>query len=395
MIEYRRHSIRLDPTPAQEELFRKCVGTARFAYNYALAQWREQYQAGLKPNERNIRKQLNAEKRNLYPWMLEVPKMVPQQAIINLGGAFSRFFAKENRYPKFKSKHTSRQSARLDNGPGTFSFDGCTVKLHKAGRVKTFEEFRWPESRPISTMLRYEAGRWFLSVTAEIEKQDRCENQASVGVDLGLTSAITLSTGEKFQSPRPLRANLKKLRIANRRLSKKVKGSQNRKKQALKVARLHHHIKQIRRDWTHKITTDIAARFGLVCMEGLDVKSMAGNRHLSQAISDVGWGSIVRDLSYKTKVVQVDKFFPSSKLMSCCGVKLESLPLSVREVECPLCGIICDRDLNAAINIHREGQRINTASCAEINACGEDTGSEPLRKYRLKPTSMKQEPLVA
>lgn len=394
MFEIRAHVIRLDPTSAQEEFFRKCVGTARFAYNHALAQWIEQYKAGMKPNEAILRKELNAIKHESYPWMAEVPKAVPQQAIKNLGGAFSRFFTKQNKYPKFKSKHTARQSARLDNGPGTFSFEGCSVKLPKTGRIKTFEAFRWPDSRPISTVLRCEAGRWFLSVTTEIEKPARCENQASVGIDLGLTSTITLSTGEKFHAPKPLKASIKKLQRAQRRLSKKKKGSQNRKKQLKKVARLHWHIAQIRKDWAHKVTTEIATRFGLVCMEDLNIKGMVKNHHLAQAISDVGWHELVRQLSYKTKVVQIGRFYPSSKLVACCGVKLESLSLSVREVKCPLCGMVADRDVNAAINIHCEGQRINTASCAGINACGE-VGSGPVRKYRLKPTSMKQESMVA
>lgn len=390
MIEIRTHKIRLDPTPTQEEFFRKCVGTARFAYNYALTQWREQYKAGEKPSDGKLCKELNAIKREMYPWMYEVPKRVPQQAIMNLGEAFSRFFTKKNKYPKFKSKHTARQSARLDNGPGTFSFDKRSVKLPKIGRVKTFEEFRWPESRPISTMLRGEAGHWFLSVTVEIEKQIRCENQASVGIDLGLTNAITLSTGEKFQAPKPLKTNLEKLQRAQQKLSRKVKGSRNRKKQAKRVARIHWHIAQIRKDWTHKVTMEIASRFGLVCMEDLNVKGMVKTHHLARAVSDVGWNEIVRQLNYKTKVIRVDRFYPSSKLMACCGVKLESLLLSAREVTCPSCGRIVDRDHNAAINIHQEGQRINTVSCAGINACGE-VGSEPIRKYLLKPTSMKQE----
>ena len=394
MLEIRAHVIRLDPTPAQEEFFRKCIGTARFAYNHALAQWMEQYKAGLKPNEANLCKELNAIKREAYPWMLEVPKRVPQQAIQNLGEAFSRFFKKQSNYPKFKSKHNSRQSARLDNGPGKFSLDGCSVKLPKIGRIKTFEEFRWPGSRPLSTVLRYEAGRWFLSVTAEIKKPVRCENQTSAGIDLGLTSTITLSTGEKFQAPKPLKANMEKLQRAQRKLSRKVKGSQNREKQVKRVARIHWHIAQIRKDWAHKVTTEIASRFGLVCMEDLNIKGMVKNHHLSRAIFDVGWHEIVRQLSYKTKVVQVDSFYPSSKLMACCGIKLDSLSLSMREVKCPSCGRVSDRDVNAAINLHREGQRINTASCAGINACGEE-GSGPVRKYRLKPTSMKQESMVA
>jgi putative transposase len=376
----RAHKIRLRPTPSQEQLFWQCVGTARFAYNWALENWKRQYESGEKPNEAALRRQLNASKRADYPWMLDTPKSVVQQAVKNLGTAFGRFFKKQAKYPKFKSRHNGAQTARLDNGPGTFSFDGKSVKLPKIGWVRTFEALRY-EGKPLSAVLRREGDRWFLSVTVEIPDPPASENQAAVGLDFGLTTAVTLSNGEKFDAPKPLKGLLRKLARLQRRLSRKVKGSNNRRKAKAKVARLHWHIKQVRYDWQHKLTTMLASRYGTVCLEDLNVHGMMANHRLARAISDIGWYEIKRQLSYKTRIIEVDRWFPSSKLCFGCGHKADKMPMSVREWTCSSCGEIHDRDVNAAKNILNCGTT-TTASCAESNACGED---------RLLTASRKQE----
>lgn len=398
MVSIRSHKIRLDPNQEQDVFFRKCVGTSRFAYNLALSQWQEQHKAGLKPSEARLRRELNAVKRESYPWMLEVPKSVVQQAIKNVGVAFANFFRrcreKANRkgFPKFKGKHNSRQSARLDNGHGTFSFDGKRVKLPKIGVVKTFEELRWPEGRPLSAVLRREGERWFLSVAVEIDVPQVGENQTkpAVGIDLGLTSAVVLSNGEKFCATKPLKSCLKKLARLQRSISRKVKGSRNREKAKLLVTRLHWRIAQIRKDWQHKTTTMIASRFSLVAVEDLNVRGMMANGRLSRSIADVGWGELRRQLEYKSRVVAVDRWFPTSKTCSYCGEVSESMPLNVRDWTCDGCGNHHDRDVNAAINILNEGVRVHTASCAGIHACGDD-GSGGGFWTNVKPASMKQE----
>lgn len=395
----RSHKIRLDPNAVQEEFFRKCVGTARFAFNWALSKWREQYAAKEKPTEGRLRKSLNAIKSAEFPWMAETPKSVVQQAIKNLGTAYQNFFAScsgkrsgpKMSPPDFKCKDKSRQSARLDNGPGTFSFDGGRVKLPKIGWVKCFESLRL-EGKPLSATLRYEAGRWFVAVQVELPDPAPAEQgKPSVGVDLGLTSTVALSTGEKYDSPKPLRSALERLRRLGRWVSRKVKGSQNRKKAARLLGRQHWRIAQIRKDWQHKTTTVIAKRFGLVCIEDLNVKGMMANHHLARAISDVGWAEIGRQLSYKCdKVQEVGRFYPSSKTCSGCGTKVEDMLLDVRTWTCHNCGEVHDRDINAALNIEREGQRLYTASCVVINACG-DGSSGPNREIQTKLPSMKQE----
>jgi transposase len=191
------HRIALVPSTAQEVLLRQAVGVSRFAYNWALAEWQRQYQAGGKPGEVALRRQLNALKRQQYPWMLLVPKSVPQQAIKNCGAAFQRFFHKQGRYPKFKKKGV-RDSARLDNGPGTFEFAGRRVRLPVIGWVKLREELRF-SGKALSATVRCVADRWFISVPVEVELPEAVrENQAAVGIDLGVRTATTLSSGEKL-----------------------------------------------------------------------------------------------------------------------------------------------------------------------------------------------------
>ena len=386
----RSHKIRLVPNKAQEVLFRKAVGAARFAYNWALAEWKRQYAEGLKPSEGEMRKHLNAVKRVEFPWMYEVPKTVVQQAVKNLGTAFGNLFAKRGKYPKFKQKHGGHQAARLDDGPGSFRFDGLKVKLPIIGWVKMREELRWLDGRPISAVLRLEGGKWFLSVAIQIELPEKGENQAlpSVGLDLGLTSAVTLSTGEKLAAPAPLRRELGKLAMLNRSMARKVKGSSNWKKEKARVGQLHWRIAAIRRDWQHKTTTMLTARFGTVCMEDLNVKGMMGNHCLARSISDVGWGELKRQLSYKGNVVEVGRFFPSSKTCSCCGHVVQKLPLKIRTWVCEKCGSEHDRDHNATVNILTEGTRILAGRHLVINR-GEG-GADAKQVASVKPPSVKR-----
>lgn len=397
----RAQVIKLDPTFAQAKFFQACTDTARAAFNLGLNEWRYQYEAGFKPNEGKLCKELNAVKEQEFPWMLEVPKRVVQQAIKNLGTAYQNFFdsckgkraGAKMKPPDFKSRHKSKQSARLDNGPGTFSFDGKTVKLPKIGIVKTYEALRF-DGRPMSAVVSFVGGRWWLSVQVELpDVVLEHGNKPSVGIDLGLTTALTLSTGEKIESPRPLKSALECLKRLDRFVSRKVKGSQNRKKAIQKLARLHWRVGQIRKDWQHQTTTAIAKRFSLVCVEDLNVKGMMSNHKLARAISDIGWSEIGRQLQYKCVALQeVGRFYPSSKTCSGCGQKADSMPLNVRSWTCHNCGEIHDRDINAATNIENEGRRLFTASCAGNNACGvEGSGPGPRKRTRTKPSTAKQE----
>lgn len=387
------HRIALDPTPAQETVLRQAVGCARFAYNWALREWQEQYELGGKPNERELRRFLNSLKHEQFPWMLDVPKSVVQQAVKNVGDAFDNFFKKRGKYPRFK-KRGVHDSARLDNGPGTFTCAGRRIKLPKLGWVKTREELRFA-GRAISATVSREADRWYVSVAVEVEHAVPVREPSPVGIDLGLTTACVLSTGEKFCGPKPLKCLLGKLRRASRQHSRKKLGSANRRKSARRLARIHSRISAVRQDWLHKTTTDLVRRFSVIGIEDLNVAGMIRNRHLSRAIGDIGWGEFRRQLTYKAalqgvSIEVVDRFFPSSKLCSRCGAIQEEMPLSVREWTCP-CGAVHDRDVNAAVNIQRES--LAAASCAVENACGVG-GSGPVRtSRRVKPPAAKQVPI--
>lgn len=386
------HRIELKPNKRQEGLFRQCVGASRFAYNWALAEWQRQFEAGEKPNEAALRRQFNAIKPVDFPWILDLPKSVPQQAIKNVGRAYQRFFQKQSKHPRFKRRGV-HDSARLDNGPGTFVFEGQRIRLPKIGWVRMREALRF-DGKPLSATLSREADRWSISIPVEIERSEPVrESQATVGVDLGISTAITLSTGEKIDSPKPLKKYLQRMKRCSRQHSRKQKGSANRSKSAARLAKLHARVAHIRQDFLHQTTTDLTRRFGLIGIEDLNVKGMMANDKLSRAISDIGFYEFRRQLEYKAArsggtVVVVDRWFPSSKTCSVCGGYHESMPLSVREWTCAECGANHDRDVNAALNLQRIA--LATASWAGSNACREE-GAGRGRKTPVKPASMKQE----
>ncbi|KAF0112582.1 MAG: transposase-like protein [Rhodospirillaceae bacterium] len=217
----------------------------------------------------------------------------------------------------------------------------------------------------------------------------KAENQGTVGVDLGVSALATLSTGEIFEGPKAHKALLDRLQRLSRSLSRKVKGSQNRKKAKAKLARLHVRIGNIRKDALHQLTTSLTRRFHTIGIEDLNVKGMVKNRHLSRAVSDMGFFEFRRQLDYKATqrggvIVVADRWYPSSKTCSVCSHKLETLSLSVREWMCPTCGVTHDRDVNTAINLK------NLAVSSTVSACGEE-GSGSGRKTRTKPASVKLE----
>jgi len=351
------HRIAIDPTENQEKLLRQAVGVARFAYNWALAEWKRQYEAGHKPNEAALRRQLNAVKRERFPWMSDVPKSVPQQAVKNLGTAFQKFFRKETAYPRFKKKGI-HDSARFDNGPETFKVVGNRIRLPKVGWLKLREGLRF-SGRPLSATVSREADRWFVSVPVEIELPTPvCKKQETVGIDLGITTAATLSSGEKLPGPKALSANLKKLRLLSRRHARKLKGSANSRKSKQQLARLHARIAHVRQDWLHKLTTRLCRENGVIAVEDLNVRGMMANEKLARHSADIGMHEFRRQLEYKSKLrgvelVIVDRWYPSSKLCSICDYRVANMPLSLRSWLCPSCGSIHDRDINAAANLRR------------------------------------------
>lgn len=405
MIYNIAHKIELVPNKKQEEYFVKACGVARFSYNWALEQWNKQYQAYKqdnslpKPNEFDLRKQLNAIKQEQYPFLLEVTKCAPQQAIKNLGKAFTSFFKKQNKYPRFQKKGKN-DSFYMDNS--VIEVAGKKIRIPKLGWVKMRENIRF-YGNIISATISRTADKWFVSIQIAIEinpQPTAIENQEAVGVDLGVADLAILSDGTKFSGSKPLKKSLKKLKRLSKSLSKKQWGeeiytdkngverkrkvpSKNYLKAKTKLARVHAKVANIRKDGLHKITTYLIQKYDIICIEDLNVKGMMQNKKLARAISDMGFYEFKRQLLYKAEmcgknIVLADRWFPSSKTCSECGHKMDEMPLSVREWECPNCHTHHDRDVNAAINLKKYGleyhygatpeptENDNTASSAEI-----------------------------
>jgi len=391
----RAHKIKLQPTHAQVVHFARACGVARHAYNWALAQWKQQYEAGGKPSEMSLRKQYNAIKPTEFPWSLEVTKNAPQQAIKNLGTAFQNFFRRVKQggkpgYPAFKKKGV-RDSFRADNGPqktgeNAVAVSGKSVKLAKVGSVRMREELRF-DGQVLSATVSRMADGWY--VTLLVETTDCLSgplDRGTVGVDLGIKEFATLSNGEVVPALKPHRAAHQRLVRLSRSLSRKKKGSSNRAKAKAKLAKLHQRIANIRVDALHKLTARLATEFDTIGIEDLNVRGMLANRHLARSIADAAFAEFRRQLEYKSvmtgaKVVVIDRFFPSSKTCSVCGT-IHDMKLSDRIMVCD-CGNVLDRDLNAALNIR------NKAASSAVSACGEEGSG--YSTIVTKPASVKQE----
>lgn len=389
------HKIALDLNNQQASYCQKAAGTARFSYNWALAEWNAQYQAWkldnakTKPSQAALRRQINAIKREQFPWMLEVTKNAPQMAIIQLGEAFKNFFAGRASYPQFKKKGKSHDSFTLTNDQ--FAVKDSRIRIPNLGWVRMRESLRF-NGKILSATISRTANRWYASISVETENTSqlpKAKNQGVVGVDLGIKALATLSTGETVTGAKPLKRLIATLKRLSRSLSRKVKGSANRHKAKQKIARLHARIAFIRQNTLHQLTSHLTSRFHTIGIEDLNVKGMVKNRCLSRAISDMGFFEFRRQLEYKAQmrgglVVVANRWYPSSKTCSVCGDVQASLPLSVREWQCPNCHTQHDRDKNAATNL------ANYAVSSTVSACGAE-GSGSSRKARTKPAAMKQE----
>ena len=361
------HQIRLTPNRGQEEYFRKACGTSRFVWNWGLAEWKRRYGAGEKVDGLKLKKDFNAQKAIDFPWTYEVTKYASQQPFLHLQTAFCRFFDKKARYPRFKRKgvHDS-----FYIGGDHIQVSGKRIRIPRLGWVRMREELRF-SGRVVSVTGSRIADRWFVSVHVELDEGPApCESQAGIGVDLGVNCLATLSNGETFEGPKPLRKTLRTLRRLSRNLSRKQKGSNNRHKVRMKLARLHYRIRCIRQDSLHKLTSYLTENFAGIAIEDLNVKDMLRNRRLARAIADMGFHEFRRQLDYKAQMrgnhVEVaDRWFASSKTCSECRCVKPELPLSERVFHCEPCGLEEDRDLNAAINLFRTVSSTGSQACRE------------------------------
>ncbi|HLP87081.1 MAG TPA: RNA-guided endonuclease TnpB family protein [Nostocaceae cyanobacterium] len=312
-----------------------------------------------------------------FEWLQEPTAAVLQQALKNLESAFKNFFAKRARFPKFKSKH-AKQSIRY---PESCSIKEGGLKLPKLGIVKAVFSKRIDGKIKSVTVSKTSTGKYFASILFENQNKSISKQGKISGIDLGLNSLVTVYDGETFYKVDPIKPTkkyAKRLRRRQKALSRKSKGSNNRRKAVKIVAKVHEKISNTKQDFLHKLSRKLVNDNQVIVAENLCVKGLARTK-LSKSIHDASFGMLLNFISYKLdresgKFIQVDRFFPSSKLCSCCGHKNNSLNLSVRDWVCPNCQTHHDRDVNAAKNLRAEGLRIlstNTVGHTEFQACGE------------------------
>jgi IS605 OrfB family transposase len=378
------HKIRLNPTPEQAVYFAKAAGTARFVWNWALAEWNRQYEAGEKPTAFKLKKQFNEIRREQFAWTWEVTKNASDQPFLDLGKAFTAFFegvksGKRKGHPKFKSKKRSKVSFYLAN-------DQCELGDHriwipKLGWVNMAENLRF-KGKVTGARITKTADWWFVSLKVEMPDEMQSARPAAIGIDVGLNRLATLSTGEGYENQAFLRTALKKLRQANKRLHRRVKGSKKREKARLQVARLHYRITCLRDDVLHKLTTRLAECYGMVGIEDLNLKGLLKNRKLARSFSDAALGKLLDLLTSKVEqrggqVIKVGRFFPSSKTCHSCGWKWEAMELSDRvflcqNKSCAYYQFAQDRDHNAALCILFEAQRLIGLIDQAVDGIGSD-----------------------
>jgi putative transposase len=362
----RAYRFRFYPTSEQAALLSRTFGCVRYVYNHMLELRSQAWsQRGERLGYHATSAALTALKKTPeLAWLGEVSSVPLQQALRHLQTAFANFFAKRARYPSFKSRH-GHQSAEFTTS--AFGLDGQTLRLAKMDAPL---QVRWSRAVPAAarvttvTVSRDPAGRYFVSMLCEDSVAPKPSAQGHVGIDLGLSHFATLSSGEKIDAPHALRRHEQRLTRLQRRLAKKQRGSRNRVKARCKVARLHARIADIRRDFLHKLSTRLINENQVIAVESLAVRNMLRNRRLAKSISDAGWSEFLRQLQYKAcwygrTLVTVDRWFPSSKRCSACGRTAVAMPLSVRAWNCPACGSVHDRDVNAARNILAAGRAVS------------------------------------
>ncbi len=379
----RAHKVRLNPTPEQEKYLRQACGTARFVFNWGLAEWQRQYESGERPSAYILKKQFNAIRREQFSWSYEVTKCAVDTGFRNLDNAFRNFFRRckngdsKKGYPKFKSKKRSKLSFRMDGS--RVSTDGHWLKLEKLNEpINMAEELRF-DGEIKSVTISEDAGCWYAAINVEVGPPGHKHLQKSVGVDLGVKTLAVLSDGREFENQKLLRSELRKLRRLNRELSRRQEGSGRWNRAKRKLARFYRQIANRRLDYQHKMTTEIAKTYRIVGVEDLNVAGMLRNHRMALSIADAGFGEIKRQLQYKAEwyggeLVEVDRFFPSSRLCSACGAIKDDLTLNDRVFICE-CGYVVDRDLNAALNIERQALNIirgRSGFTDSLNAQGQD-----------------------
>ena len=360
------YKYRVYPNNEQKMQIAKTFGCCRFVYNQTLAYRKEAYEKEKKTiSKTGCNNYCNRELKKTYEWLKEVDKFALTNAIYNMDSAYQKFFKEHTGYPKFKSKHDNHKSytTNFTNGNIAVDLENGKIKLPKLKEVKAKLHREFHGIIKSATVSQVPSGKYYVSILVETEHEKLPHRNQNIGLDLGIKDLCITSDGIRYENPKIIKKNERKLSRLQRQLAHKEKGSRNYQKKKKEIAICHEKITNTRKDYLHKISHEIVSENQVIVSENLQIKNMVKNHHLAKSISDVSWYELTRQLEYKSKwngrkYIKIDTFYASSQLCSVCGYQNpDTKDLSVRTWICPKCGAEHDRDINAAKNILTEGLR--------------------------------------